>query len=74
MLLTMTVTNIARASAYHGGVVSLIEVLQADDGPLRASDTRVQASTKATRAAIAAFKALGGSWRAAPTTLAQQRG
>ena len=58
--------------------MSLIEVLQADDGLQRASDARVQASTEAARAAIAAFRALGGGWRAAPTaptaptTLAQQ--
>ncbi|HSU20650.1 MAG TPA: efflux transporter outer membrane subunit [Variovorax sp.] len=78
--LDRAVVALARArqaswSAYQGGVVSLIEVLQADDGLQRASDARVQASTEAARAAIAAFRALGGGWRAAPTaptTLAQQ--
>jgi len=50
-------------AAYQKGVVSLIEVLQADDSLLRASDMRVQAQTESARAAVAAFKALGGGWQ-----------
>jgi outer membrane protein TolC len=44
-------------------VVSLIEVLQADESLLRASDAQAQAKTEAARAAVAAFKALGGGWQ-----------
>jgi outer membrane protein TolC len=52
----------ASFAAYQKGVVSLIEVLQADDSLLRASDAQVQAQTESARAAVAAFKALGGGW------------
>lgn len=54
----------ASFAAYQKGVVSLIEVLQADENLLRASDARVQAKTESVRAAVAAFKALGGGWQA----------
>lgn len=54
----------ASSSAYQKGVVSLVEVLQADENLLRASDTRAQAQTESARAAVAAFKALGGGWQA----------
>lgn len=54
----------ASFAAYQKGVVSLIEVLQADESLLRASDERAQAQTESARAAVAAFKALGGGWRA----------
>lgn len=54
----------ASFAAYQKGVVSLIEVLQADENLLRASDARVQAQTESVRAAVAAFKALGGGWQA----------
>ncbi len=53
----------ASFAAYQKGVVSLIEVLQADENLLRASDTRAQAQTESARAAVAAFKALGGGWQ-----------
>lgn len=49
-------------AAYQNGVVSLIEVLQADENLLRASDEQVQAQAESARAAVAAFKALGGGW------------
>jgi len=67
-VLARGVDSLARArtasfAAYEKGVVSLIEVLQADENLLRASDTRVQAQTGAARAAVAAFKALGGGWQ-----------
>ena len=55
----------ASFSAYQKGVVSLIEVLQADDKLLQASDLRAQAQAEAARAAVAAFKALGGGWQTA---------
>ncbi|MGR4870410.1 efflux transporter outer membrane subunit [Variovorax sp. LARHSF232] len=52
----------ASFAAYQKGVVSLIEVLQADESLLRASDARVRAQTESARAAVTAFKALGGGW------------
>ena len=58
----------ARASsqaAYDGGVVSLIEVMDADERLLAVQDARVQARTEASRASIRSFRALGGGWRAA---------
>ena len=56
----------ASFAAYEKGVVSLIEVLQADESLLRVADARVQAQTESARAAVSAFKALGGGWEAAP--------
>nr|WP_305118839.1 efflux transporter outer membrane subunit [Vogesella sp. AC12] len=53
----------ASFAAYQKGVVSLIEVLQADESLLRASDAHAQAQTESARAAVAAFKALGGGWQ-----------
>ena len=66
--LAQGVDSLARArgasfAAYQKGVVSLIEVLQADENLLRASDARAQAQTESARAAVAAFKALGGGWQ-----------
>ncbi|HEV6965664.1 efflux transporter outer membrane subunit [Roseateles sp.] len=66
--LTQAVESLSRAraatfAAYQAGVVSLIEVLQADENLLRASDARAQAESEAARAAIASFKALGGGWQ-----------
>lgn len=49
--------------AYQKGAVSLIEVLNADESLLRATDTRAQAQTESARAAVATFKALGGGWQ-----------
>ncbi|MBI1907282.1 MAG: efflux transporter outer membrane subunit [Rhodocyclales bacterium] len=51
-------------AAYQGGVVSLIEVLNADDNLLQVRDAKAQAQTEAARAAIASFRALGGGWGA----------
>ncbi|MEQ6289736.1 TolC family protein [Vogesella sp. GCM10023246] len=53
----------ASFAAYQKGVVSLIEVLQADESLLRTSDAQAQAQTESARAAVAAFKALGGGWQ-----------
>lgn len=62
-------SSLARArenslAAYEGGVVSLIEVLDADSNLLQARDAKAQAQTEAARAAIASFRALGGGWDA----------
>jgi len=53
----------ASFAAYQKGVVSLIEVLQADENFLRASDARAQAQAESARAAVTAFRALGGGWQ-----------
>lgn len=68
-ILAQGVDSLGRAratsfAAYQKGVVSLIEVLQADETLLRASDMRAQAQTESARAAVATFKALGGGWQA----------
>ncbi len=58
----------ASLAAYKGGVVSLVEVLDADRRLLDTRDARAQAQSEAARAAIASFRALGGGWQA-PTAL-----
>ncbi len=52
----------ASLTAYKGGVVSLIEVLDADSRLLATRDARAQAETQAARAAVGSFRALGGGW------------
>jgi len=59
----LTRARAATFAAYEKGVVSLIEVLHADEKLLQASDARAQASAESARAAIASFKALGGGWQ-----------
>jgi NodT family efflux transporter outer membrane factor (OMF) lipoprotein len=66
-ILTRGESSFARArensfAAYQGGVVSLIEVLDADGNLLQARDAKAQAQTEAARGAIASFRALGGGW------------
>lgn len=56
-------------AAYKGGVVSLIEVLDADSNLLQARDAKAQAQTEVARAAIASFRALGGGWDAGSNRL-----
>lgn len=68
-ILTRGESSLARAranslAAYQGGVVSLIEVLDADGRLLQARDAKAQAQTEVARAAIASFRALGGGWEA----------
>jgi NodT family efflux transporter outer membrane factor (OMF) lipoprotein len=53
--------------AFDGGVISLVEVRDADRDLLTASDQLVQARAGAARAAVAAYRALGGGWSAAGT-------
>ena len=50
--------------AYEEGVVSLIEVRDVDRNLLTASDQLAQARTGAAKAAVEAFRALGGGWSA----------
>lgn len=65
--LTLGEASLARArasafAAYERGTSSLIDVLYADASVLQASDARAQAQTDSARAAVAAYKALGGGW------------
>ncbi len=66
--LTQGETSLSRArassfAAYQRGAASLIDVLLADQSLLQASDARAQARTESARAAVAAFRALGGGWQ-----------
>jgi NodT family efflux transporter outer membrane factor (OMF) lipoprotein len=68
-ILTQGESSLARArenslAAYQGGVVSLIEVLDADSNLLQVRSAQAEAQTEAARAAIASFRALGGGWDA----------
>jgi NodT family efflux transporter outer membrane factor (OMF) lipoprotein len=68
-ILTRGESSLARARenslvAYEGGVVSLVEVLDADGNLLQVRDAKALAQTEASRAAIASFRALGGGWDA----------
>jgi NodT family efflux transporter outer membrane factor (OMF) lipoprotein len=53
--------------AYDGGVVSLIEVRDVDRNLLTASDQLAQARAGAAKAAVAAYRALGGGWSIPPS-------
>lgn len=66
-VLTQGVESLGRArsaasAAYQGGVMTLIEVLQADENLLRASDAQIQAQIESGRVVVSAFRALGGGW------------
>ncbi|QUT05590.1 efflux transporter outer membrane subunit [Sphingobium phenoxybenzoativorans] len=63
--IALTRAQSASLAAYKGGVVSLIEVLDADRRLLDTRDARVQAQAEAARAAVASFRALGGGWQGA---------
>ncbi|MGH8667531.1 MAG: efflux transporter outer membrane subunit [Burkholderiales bacterium] len=68
-ILTQGESSLARArenslAAYKGGVVSLIEVLNANGNLLRMRDEKAQAQTEVARAGIFSFRALGGGWDA----------
>ena len=68
-ILTRGESSLTRArdnslAAYKGGVVSLIEVLDADGNLLQMRDEKAQAQTEAARAAVSSFRALGGGWDA----------
>lgn len=56
--------------AYAGGVVALIDVLDADRELLAASDRLAEVRGSEARSAVAAYRALGGGWAGAPMTLA----
>jgi NodT family efflux transporter outer membrane factor (OMF) lipoprotein len=68
-ILTRGESSLARArenslAAYKGGVVSLVEVLNADANLLQMRDEKAQAQIEVARAAIFSFRALGGGWDA----------
>jgi NodT family efflux transporter outer membrane factor (OMF) lipoprotein len=54
----------AAQDAYRGGAVSLVEVLDEDRQLLAAQDLLASVRTDDARAAVAAFRALGGGWSA----------
>jgi len=56
------------ADAYRSGALSLIEVLQEDRQLLAANDQLAQLQAARSRAAVAAFRALGGGWAPASKT------
>jgi NodT family efflux transporter outer membrane factor (OMF) lipoprotein len=49
-------------TAYEGGVLPLLEVLEADRDLLAARDRLVTTNANEARAAVASFRALGGGW------------
>jgi len=53
--------------AFRQGTASLIDVLHNDETLLQTSDARAQAQTESARAAVAAFRALGGGWQPSET-------
>ncbi|WP_105635272.1 efflux transporter outer membrane subunit [Cronobacter dublinensis] len=62
----VTALSAARQSsfiAWKQGTASLIDVLHDDVSLLQASDASAQAHTENARAAVAAFRALGGGWQ-----------
>ena len=52
----------ASEEAYKGGAVSLYEVLEQDRQLLAARDQQARVRTDNARAAVAAFRSLGGGW------------
>jgi outer membrane protein TolC len=78
-VLTEGEVSLARArttsdTAYRGGVLSLIEVLDADRRLLETRDGAIQARAAASRGAVASFRALGGRWDPAPVAAATGAG
>jgi NodT family efflux transporter outer membrane factor (OMF) lipoprotein len=59
---SLTRSRASSFSAYQHGAASLIDVLRADETLLQTADARAQAQTDLARAAVAAYKALGGGW------------
>ncbi|QNH21164.1 outer membrane protein [Xanthomonas sp. GW] len=61
-------------TAYQRGTASLIDVLHVDASLLNAADARAQAQTESARAAVAAFRALGGGWQPMSSDAVAARG
>lgn len=64
---SLTRARDASMAAYKGGMVSLIEVLDAERRLLEIRDGAAQARAASARGAIASFRALGGGWNAPVT-------
>ncbi|MBI5618755.1 MAG: efflux transporter outer membrane subunit [Gammaproteobacteria bacterium] len=58
-------------TAYQGGVSPLTDVLDANRQLLVAQDAHARARTDAARAAVSAFRALGGGWSAQATVVSE---
>lgn len=56
-------------AAYRRGTASRIDVLRAEESVLRMADARAWAQAESARAAVAAFKAMGGGWQPEPAML-----
>ncbi|QYE33923.1 efflux transporter outer membrane subunit [Polymorphobacter sp. PAMC 29334] len=63
---TLTTARTQSQDAYRGGVVGLIDVTDADRELLGAADRLARVRGDEARAAVAAYRALGGGWRADP--------
>ena len=59
----LTVSRDQVRQAYQGGVIALVDVLDADHALLEASDQLENARAEAGRASVAAIRALGGGWQ-----------
>jgi NodT family efflux transporter outer membrane factor (OMF) lipoprotein len=68
----LTVARAQAEQAYEGGVTSLVEVRDTDRELLAASDQLAQTRADAARAAVSAFRALGGGWKPDAAELAQR--
>jgi multidrug efflux system outer membrane protein len=63
-----TAAQIARAR-YEGGMVSFLEVLDAERTQLEAEDQLAESRTETATSLIALYKALGGGWQASPLVM-----
>lgn len=59
--------------AYEGGVIPLTDVLDANRQKLAVQDALVQARVGVSRAAVSAFRAIGGGWSPDTSMLAEMR-
>ena len=65
MFLSLKAARIAR-TRYEGGIVDVLEVLDAERTQLATEDKLAQSRTDAATSLIAVYKALGGGWETAP--------
>ncbi|MDB5714740.1 MAG: hypothetical protein JWO15_2137, partial [Sphingomonadales bacterium] len=63
----LVLTRAQAQDAYRGGVIGLIDVTDADRELLAASDRLAKVKGDEARAAVAAYRALGGGWRSDAT-------
>jgi outer membrane protein TolC len=64
----LTIARAQAEQAYEGGVISLVEVRDADRDLLSAADQLAVARQGAAEAAVAAYHALGGGWTPGPVS------